>query len=49
MKSCKYRPFDIKRSHRILHWNEQDPVSEWERQQNEKIYNIQTAIHSSTT
>lgn len=25
----------------LLQWNKQDPVSEWERQRNEKIYNIQ--------
>lgn len=25
----------------LLQWNEQDPVSEWERQRNEKIYQIQ--------
>ncbi|MGX9133257.1 endonuclease [Rummeliibacillus sp. JY-2-4R] len=25
----------------LLQWNEQDPVSEWEKQRNEKIFNIQ--------
>ncbi|WP_397537136.1 endonuclease [Rummeliibacillus pycnus] len=25
----------------LLQWNEQDPVSKWEKQRNEKIYNIQ--------
>ncbi len=25
----------------LLKWNEQDPVSEWEKQRNEKIFNIQ--------